>query len=76
MITEVAVKIEFTQKHVKVNVIDNGRGFELPEALGDLAGMGKMGLIGIHERARLLGGSVSVKSQPGKGTTVVVEVAE
>ena len=73
--TETVVRVEFTPKKVKLNVTDNGSGFELPEVLGDFAGKGKLGLIGMHERARLLDGSFSVKSQVGKGTTVTVEVA-
>jgi len=31
-------------------------------------------LTGMHERARLVGGSVALHSEPGKGTTIVVEV--
>ncbi len=72
---EAVVRVEFSHRKVKLNVIDNGRGFELPEALGDFAGRGKLGLIGMHERVRLLNGSFLVKSQPGRGTTVSVEVA-
>ncbi len=74
--TEAVVRVEFALKKVKLDVTDNGSGFELPEVLGDFAGRGKLGLIGMHERARLLGGSFSVKSQPGRGTTVAVEMAE
>ena len=74
--TEAMVRVEFGAKKVKLNVTDNGRGFELPELLGEFASRGSLGLIGIRERVRLLGGRFSVKSQPGKGTTVAVEVAE
>ena len=72
--TEAAVRIEFTKKKVKLSVFDNGRGFELPEVLDDFAGPGKLGLIGMRERAQLIGGSFSLKSRPGKGTSVAVEV--
>jgi len=74
--TEAMISIEFGDKKVKMNVTDNGTGFELPELLGEFASSGSLGLIGIRERVRLLGGRFSVKSQPGKGTTVAVEVAE
>lgn len=47
--TEAVVRVEFTPKKVKLNVTDNGTGFELPEMLGDFAGKGKLGLIGMHE---------------------------
>ncbi|GAF91889.1 unnamed protein product, partial [marine sediment metagenome] len=34
---------------------------------------GKLGLAGMQERARLLGGSAKVESKPSKGTTVTIE---
>ncbi|GAJ22310.1 unnamed protein product, partial [marine sediment metagenome] len=58
----------------KVTISDNGRGFELSGRVDDLPRSGKLGLAGIQERARLLGGSLDVKSEPSKGTTIVVEV--
>jgi two-component system sensor histidine kinase DegS len=54
-------------------VNDNGQGVELPGTTGDLASTGKLGLIGMHERARLLDGTLTVRSEPGKGTTVTVD---
>lgn len=72
--TEVIVTVDFNQRHIKLGVTDNGCGFELPEMLGSFASTGKLGLIGMYERARLLNGAFSVKSQTGKGTTVSVEV--
>ena len=72
--TEAVIRVEFAPGTVRMNVIDNGCGFEVPEVPGDFAGNGKLGLIGMHERARL-DGSFSVQSQVGKGTTVTVEVA-
>jgi signal transduction histidine kinase len=44
--------------------------------MGDLAKDGKLGLAGMVERASLIGGSLTVESQPGEGTTVSVEVSE
>ncbi|MBI4267683.1 MAG: PAS domain S-box protein [Chloroflexi bacterium] len=73
--TEVVTKIEFTREKIKLSVIDNGRGFELPEVLGDFTRKGKLGLIGMDERARLINANFSVMSQLGKGTTVAVELA-
>ncbi len=59
-------------KLIDVSITDDGKGFELPRTLGELARIGKLGLAGMDERARLLGGSLRVQSAPGKGTTVVV----
>lgn len=35
---------------------------------------GRLGIVGMHERARLLGGSLLIQSAPGSGTTVTVDV--
>jgi len=68
------VKLEFGDNSIKMTVSDNGKGFELPERMGDLASIGKLGLAGMQERARLLGGTIEVQSTPGKGTTLILEV--
>ena len=70
----VEITVEYRDARVKIRISDNGRGFELPETVGELAQMGKMGLIGMQERAQLLGGTLAVWSEPGQGTTVVVDL--
>lgn len=72
--SKVVTTVEFTSDRVRITVSDNGRGFELPDRTGDLAATGKLGLIGMRERAQLLGGTLTVRSEPGQGTTVVVDV--
>lgn len=42
--------------------------------LSELAQAGKLGQLGMDERARLLGGSLQIHSLPGKGTMVTVEL--
>ena len=49
---------------------DNGEGFDVEEALR----CGRLGLVGMRERAEMLGGRLSIESTPGKGTAVYVEV--
>jgi len=71
--TTALVKIQFAENRVRVDVIDNGRGFTVPEKPGDLPRLGKLGLAGLQERAQLLGGSLKLASEPGKGSTVTVE---
>ena len=68
------VSIEFGDGRTRVSITDNGVGFQQPESLGDLSRVGKLGLIGMQERVRLLGGSLTVQSDLGKGTTVIVDV--
>lgn len=71
--TDAVVRVEFSDT-VKLSITDNGKGFELPKKLCNFAGKGKLGLVGMHERARLLGGDFKVESNPGKGTTVSIEI--
>ncbi len=72
--SEANVVIDFTSDKVKVTINDNGRGFELTGRVDDLPRSGKLGLVGMQERARLLGGTLEVQSTPGQGTTLIVEV--
>ena len=68
------VTVELGDDKAVLTVKDNGRGFELPERIEDLAVAGKLGLAGMQERAQLIGGRLTLQSEPGKGTTVIVEV--
>ena len=71
--SEARVVMEFAEDRIKVTISDNGRGFELSRGLDELPRSGKLGLAGMQERARLLGGSLKVESELGKGTRVTVE---
>ena len=71
--TSAQVLVEFQDGKTMITVKDNGKGFQLQSPMGDLTKSGKLGLAGMKERARLLGGSLKVESEPGKGTTVIVE---
>ena len=72
--SRVWITMEFGDDKTVLTVKDDGKGFKIPEGMGDLASIGKLGLAGMHERARLLGGSLKVQSELGKGTQVVVEI--
>jgi len=69
-----AISLRRCGDQAKMTVRDDGRGFELPKDISDLATTGKLGLLGMYERARLLCGSFDIRSEPGQGTTVVVEL--
>ncbi len=71
--TSARVTVEFYDNQTRVTVKDDGKGFDLRSSMGDLTKDGRLGLAGMQERARLLGGSLKVESEPGKGTTVTIE---
>ncbi len=72
--SRVTIALEFGEGNILLSVTDNGKGFKVPDKLGDLANIGRLGILGMCERARLLGGTVEVTSGPGKGTRVTLEL--
>jgi NarL family two-component system sensor histidine kinase YdfH len=68
---QIKVYHDIVNKHITIQITDDGVGF----SVGRIRGMaGHYGLAGIHERARLLGGKASVKSQPGLGTVITADI--
>jgi len=70
---DVAVLLERRSDHAVLIVEDNGRGFDPDAAQSDAVEPG-MGLIGMRERAALLGGVFEVETVLGQGTSVFVRV--
>jgi len=68
--SKVRVVLETKGPHLILEVKDNGKGIR-PE---DMAGTKSLGLLGMQERAGLIGGSVEVSGRPGKGTRVLVRI--
>ena len=62
--------LDYRDGQIRMSVADNGAGFDLPQSRGDVKDTGKLGLIGMQERARLLGGTLEVRSEMGQGTSV------
>ena len=53
----IVVKLTLDDEHVMLSVADNGRGFEMPQSVPNLATGGRLGLLGMRERASLAGGT-------------------
>ena len=68
------ITVDFGDNKIKITVQDDGKGFQLPTRLGDLAIAGKLGLAGMYERVQLLGGTLELQSTLDKGTTLIAEV--
>ena len=64
--TKVKIDLQVKRGVLTLSVADNGRGFD-PQKLSE---SDCLGLAGMRERASLLGGSLELQSQPGKGTRV------
>ena len=61
------VVVEHSAKGIVVRVSDDGRGFDPVRTRG-------LGLLGMEERVKRLGGTVTLDSQPGRGVTVTAEL--
>jgi len=72
--TEVDVELRATDDGIDLRIADNGRGFDLRATAGAAARRGRLGIVGMNERVRLLGGVFSIESMPSVGTTVFVSI--
>jgi len=72
--TVAKVLVEFAPESLKITVRDNGKGFSLPKTIGNFTAEGKLGLIGMQQRAQFVNADFKVKSAPGKGTSVYLEL--
>ncbi len=60
----------FSLTNLIVRIQDDGLGFAAPERVSDLAASGHYGLMGMQERAELIGAQLSIQSKSGVGTTI------
>jgi len=68
------VKVRLAEENgdLTLEVHDNGRGI----GENELANANSLGILGMRERALLLGGTLTITGQPGKGTTVRIRIPE
>jgi signal transduction histidine kinase len=71
--TAVLVQVAPEGDGVRVEIEDDGKGFDV-EAAQRREGRRPWGLLGIRERAGILGGTATIESAPGQGTRVLVHI--
>jgi signal transduction histidine kinase len=67
--TAASLTCRATERHIDLDIVDDGVGFD-----ADACPDGHYGLVGLSERAGLVGGTVRIDSTPGHGTTVRLRV--
>ena len=72
--TSADVHMTFGPDEVRLEVTDDGRGFSPEEPSGGFAQAGKLGVLGMRERATLVGAELTISAGIGEGTRVVVSV--
>ena len=70
--TSVDVRVRARRSAIEVQITDDGMGFEVERALAKAAQRGRLGLVGIAERVRMLGGTFEIESRPGGPTTLML----
>lgn len=72
--SHIELAVRFDNEAVTVSVQDNGRGFVAPRRVTDLSAEGHFGIMGMYERATLIGAHLQIRSAPDQGTTVSVRL--
>ena len=67
----VLIRFDYTQQGLDVSFEDDGKGFTPDEATQR---RGRFGLLGMGERAMLVGGTLDIASAPGQGTRITIEM--
>jgi signal transduction histidine kinase/ligand-binding sensor domain-containing protein len=72
--TRIAVTLRTGGGGLEIIVEDDGKGFDVRATLDGAATVKNLGLLGMQERARMIGGEMSIESAPGRGTQVRIRI--
>ena len=70
----VRIELHHAETTVEMEVRDDGVGFDVSESLDRLPAERGLGLLGMRERAEILGGRLDMESEPGRGTSVRISL--
>jgi two-component system sensor histidine kinase UhpB len=70
----VTIRLRYINSDICLEVEDDGCGFDVEQTASEAVMRKQLGLLGIQERASLVGGEVRVSSTPGVGTRLIVRV--
>ncbi|MDO8491305.1 MAG: GAF domain-containing protein [Dehalococcoidia bacterium] len=68
------ITLRMDESMVRLTVEDDGKGFDVQGVLGSRGAKAGVGLLGMRERVLLFGGTINIKSAPGEGCKIIVEV--
>jgi signal transduction histidine kinase len=68
----VTLRLRRSPTSITLSIIDDGCGFRVPKRLSELACSGHFGLVGMAERVGWASGELTIHSQSGAGTEVIV----
>lgn len=67
---QVYVRLHNELEFLVLEIQDDGQGFSIPENWAELAQQRHLGVVGMFERANLMGGKLEIEAAPGQGTLV------
>ncbi len=70
----VTISLDASDGKITTVIEDDGRGFDVDRVYSSRSGAQSLGLLGIQERATLLGGTFRIRSEEGVGTRLTVEI--
>jgi signal transduction histidine kinase len=69
-----SLTVTYTPHGFILQVTDDGQGFAMPKSPAEFAPSGHYGLLGLHERAELIGATLKIESSPGQGTNLNISL--
>jgi len=72
--TRADLSIRYSDSEITLMISDNGHGFVAPASPTEFAPNGHFGLLGIHERADLIGARLGIESTQGQGTRIEIRL--
>ena len=72
--TKAEVQLSYGEKMVELRISDDGKGFILPESPTQLSNQEHFGLVGIFERAELIGARSKIQSKINQGTLIQINI--
>lgn len=70
--SRVSLRLEYLSDRLQVTIRDNGKGFDLSQTMDSAISVGHMGLLGMRQRAEIIGGNLKIKTSEGEGTTITI----
>lgn len=70
----IVVQLTETATAVYTVIKDDGKGFDVDQVMNNYEQRGSLGMINLKERTQLIGGELSIRSAPGHGTRITIQV--
>jgi signal transduction histidine kinase len=70
----IVVQLTETATAIYTVIKDDGQGFDVNQVMSNYEQRGSLGMINLKERSQLIGGELSIRSAPGSGTRITIQV--